>query len=97
MLTSSFIHGGISLSLQCDLNNWTNNNYFKCVLGARQSVDSGMQEHPRMPEKRRRQSERLHREAVLKYAFVGMFMDLGINFTLMPRHSRYEDISLVTG
>ena len=96
-LTSSLIHGGISLSLHCELNNWHNNNYFKCVIGARQSVDSGIQEHPRKLEKRRSQSERLHREAVLKYALEGMFMDLGINFTLMPRHSSYEDIGLVEG
>ena len=96
-LTSSFIHGGISLNLQCELSNCCNKNYLKCVVGASRIVGTEEQQHPRSLERRKSHNERLHRQAVLKYALEGLFIDLGVNMTMIPRHKTYESISIVEG
>ena len=56
-----------------------------------------MQQHPRSMERRRSHTERLHGEAVLKYALEGIFIDLGLNITMMQRHNSFETISNVDG
>ena len=38
ILSTALLHGGVSISTQCEINNWHNHNYDKSILGSKRAT-----------------------------------------------------------
>ena len=46
-LSTALLHGGVSISTQCEVNNWYNHNYDKSILGSRRATARDTKLHER--------------------------------------------------
>ena len=37
-LSTALLHGGVSISTQCEINNWSHHNYDKPILGSKRAT-----------------------------------------------------------
>ena len=96
-MSTSLLHGGCSIKMTCDSNNWHNNKYKKSLLGTRSASSLTSNLHGRNVEARAAHSERLHLEAVFAFSIEDLCHDLNIEITKLPRHRTFESISNSNG